>query len=229
MLQHLACIMDGNRRYARRHGWKIWRGHKQGAESVKRVADFCIAQKIQHLSLYAFSLENFKRSPEEQEYLFSLLVEETQNSLPELQEKGIRVRFIGDRNYFPKSVISSCNAVEEQTKDLDVLQLYFLFCYGARQEIAAVTQQICKAVLAGTVAVDLITTETFKRYLWTSGIPDPDLIIRTGGAQRLSNFLLYQAAYSQLYFIDCLWPEITAKELVVAVDHFRECKQNFGK
>lgn len=229
MLQHLACIMDGNRRYARRHGWKIWRGHKQGVESVKLIVDFCIQQKIKHLSLYTFSLENFKRSPEEQKYLFSLLVEQTRDALPELQKKGISIRFIGDKSYFPRKVLPSCDEVEEQTKDLNVLQLYFLFCYGARQEIISATQKLCKAVAAGKIAEGAITPELFESYLWTSGIPNPDVIIRTGGTQRLSNFLLYQAAYSELYFLDCLWPEITEKELIGAVNYFMASKQNFGK
>lgn len=229
MIKHLACIMDGNRRWARKMGWEILQGHQQGAQTVKKVTEFCLEKGISYLSLYTFSIENFQRSETEKRYLFELVAKNAQEGLEEFIKKGVRVRFIGDRTLFPEQLVSVCQEIEEKTKHLTSLQLNFLFCYGARQEIIGGIKQLVRRILDGRLSEADITDEVFQDYLWTSGIPEPDLIIRTGNVRRLSNFLLYQAAYSEFYFLDCLWPELTIQHLEAALASFDTCQRNYGK
>ena len=229
MLHHLACIMDGNRRWAMRQGLRAFLGHRKGLDAVKLVIDFCLEKKIEYLSLYTFSIENLKRSEDEQRYLFEVLAQEAFVDLEKLQHKNMRVRFIGDRTLFPKSVQPVCEKIETETMHCNTLQLNFLLCYGGQQEIISATQKIVAKVARGELQVQDITPALFENHLWTAGIPSPELIIRTGAQSRLSNFLLYQAAYSELYFLDCLWPEITAVELNKALNYYIECQKNFGK
>jgi undecaprenyl diphosphate synthase len=220
--------MDGNRRWATRHGLLSWRGHGKGAETVKRVIGFCIEKKIPYLSLYTFSIENFKRSPEELTFLFDLLASEAEKNLETFLQKGVRVRFVGDRSLFPASIIDVIERLEKETQHLDTLHVSLLFCYGGQQEIVSGIKNVVRRVQAGLLTEDQISEDLFKDFLWTSGVPEPDLIIRTGGHRRLSNFLLYQAAYSELYFLDCLWPELETTHLEQALDHFEYQKRNFG-
>lgn len=227
-LQHLGCIMDGNRRWAKERGMVPWYGHAEGVEAVRRAVEFCIEKKIKYLSLYTFSLENFRRSQEENSYLFKLMVQEAEKGTEEFKKYGIRLRFIGDRSLFPEQLIPLLDRVEKETAHLDTLQVNFLFCYGGRQEIASAAKNIARKVKSGELKEDDITPELMSRHLWTADIPDPDLIIRTGSFSRLSNFLIYQAAYSELYILDCLWPDLTKEHLQEAYDAFMNCKRNFG-
>jgi undecaprenyl diphosphate synthase len=229
VITHLACIMDGNRRWAAMNGLPAAHGHREGALAVKRVIDFCLEKGISYLSLYTFSLENFKRSETEKSFLFDILAQEAIQELAALKEKNIRVKFIGDRTLFPAHLIPVCDNVEQETAHLDTLQLNILFCYGGRQEIISGIKTIITASKKGLFCDDSLSEETFKHYLWSGDIPDPDIIMRTGGAQRLSNFLLYQAAYSELYFLDCMWPEIGTEHLERMLLFFNQCKRNFGK
>lgn len=227
-LCHLACIMDGNRRWAQQRGMVPWYGHAEGVEAVRRVVRFCLEKKIQYLSLYTFSLENFNRSEEENSYLFKLMVQEAEKGVEEFKKNGVRLRFIGDRNLFPPQLAPLLDQIQKETADGKSLQVNFLFCYGGRQEIAAAVKNIAHQVKAGHIKEDDICPELISKNLWTADTPDPDLIIRTGSFSRLSNFLLFQAAYSELYVMDCLWPEITAEHLQKAYDAFVNCKRNFG-
>lgn len=220
--------MDGNRRWAKKQGMRAWYGHRQGTEAVRTVVNFCLDQCIRYLSLYTFSLENFKRSALEKRYLFNLLVKQVEKELPVFMQKGIKVRFIGDRNFFPSSVHSTCERVEQKTVHCDCLYLNLLFCYGGQQELVAGIKDIAREVKSGNLSEEEITEEKLTHYLWTGAIPAPDLIIRTGGVQRLSNFLLYQAAYSELCFLDCLWPELSKVDLENVIDSFEKRKRNFG-
>jgi undecaprenyl diphosphate synthase len=229
MIKHLALIMDGNRRWAKQRSLKPWLGHDAGAQSIKEVVEFCLEQAIQHVSLYAFSLENFKRSPEELSFIFELFVRETKSQLSLLQERHVKARFLGDRDLFPERVREAIALLEEQTAQGTALSLNFLFCYGAQQEIVAAAKKLVERVQHGILALKDITTQTLADSLWTSGIPDPELIIRTGGRRRLSNFLLYQAAYSELYFLDCLWPDIRMQHLHEALNYFNQEQRNFGR
>lgn len=227
-MQHLACIMDGNRRFAKRHGWKPWLGHNKGVEAVRATIDFCIRKKIRYLSMYTFSIENFRRSEEEKHYLFELLIEQVKANIDEFIEKQIQIRFVGDRALFPKDVLDACEHVELATSNGDNLQLNLLFCYGGQQEIADAAKRIAQLVQKGDVLPADIDVALFKQQLWLGDIPAPDLIFRTGGVHRLSNFLLFQSAYSEFYFSDLLWPEVTAEHLQNAVDAFTTMKRNFG-
>lgn len=229
MVKHLACIMDGNRRWAHKQGLLSWLGHKSGLSSVRRVIDFCLEKKIEHLSLYTFSIENLKRSQDEQHYLFEVLAQEAFGDLAEFKRKNIRIRFVGNRSLFPHSIIHLCEVMEAETATCFALQVNFLLCYGGQQEIVDAAQRIVVAVKSGDLKESEITPAVFETFLWTAGIPSPNLIIRTGGDNRLSNFLLFQCAYSELYFIDCLWPDISTEELESALIYYDKCRKNCGK
>ena len=227
-MQHLAIIMDGNRRWAKKNKLESFSGHKKGKDKIRLAIKFCIKNNIKHLSLYTFSLENFNRCESEKNYLFNLIVEGAKKELPELVEQGVQVKFVGDRRLFPSHIVSSINEIENKTKDLNKLHHNILFGYGAQQEVAFAVKSIAKKVKEGLIDIEEIDEKTVKNHLWTAGTPDPDLIVRTGGDVRLSNFLLYQAAYSEFAFLDCYWPEITEEHLQKCVDKFKASKRNFG-
>ena len=228
MIKHLACIMDGNRRWAMRQGLASWVGHKKGLDAVNRVIDFCLEKKIAYLSLYAFSIENLQRSQSEQRYLFEVLAQEALQDIELFKRKDISIRFLGDHTLFPASVRPVCTKIEQETAAGTALQVNFLLCYGGRQEIVDAAKRIACQVARGELDSESITTDVFETFLWASGIPFPDLIIRTGGQQRLSNFLLFQCAYSELYFLDCFWPDISYNDLESAHIYFNMCRKNFG-
>ena len=227
-MQHLACIMDGNRRFAKRHGWKPWIGHSKGVDAVRETIEFCIRNAISYLTLYAFSLENFKRSDEEKHYLFELMVEQMSAHVAIFNEQRTQVRFIGDRAVFPAHVLAACEKLEQKTADGKALQVNVLFCYGGQQEIVAAAKSIAQQVQQGQIAVNDIDVSCVKRNLWLGDIPAPDLIFRTGGVHRLSNFLLFEAAYAELYFSDLMWPEVTGDYLQQVLNSFNERTRNFG-
>lgn len=230
MIQHLACIMDGNRRWAQKRALQTFFGHRKGVESVRRVADYCIKNGIKYLSLYAFSVENFRRTKKEVNYLFNLIATQAQKHVPEFKQKDIRIRFVGDRALFPAHVRPVCDDVEVQTQDHATLQVNILFCYGARQEMVACFKTLLHKIQQGLLSEDQLDDQMILKSLWTADTPEPDLIVRTGGAsrKRLSNFLLYQAAYSEFYFTDCLWPDIDAPVLDEALASFTQTQRNFG-
>lgn len=229
MIKHLACIMDGNRRWAKSQGWMPWFGHKEGVEAAKRAVEFCLENNIPYLSLYTFSTENFKRPEQEISYLFNVVFQEVIAKLTQMcVENQIRVKFVGDRDLFPARLKPQISQMEEATQNYSRLILNILFCYGARQEMVSGVKKIVAAVNSGALAAADITESTIAQNLWTNGTPEPDMIIRTGGVKRLSNFLLYQAAYSEFYFLDCMWPEIQKEDLARAVSYYNECHRNFG-
>lgn len=230
MLTHLACIMDGNRRWAAQQNLAKLFGHKKGIETISTVADFCLAKKIPYLSLYAFSIENlYNRSSEEQSYLFGKLAQEAAEDIDIFKQKNVRIQFIGDRTLFPQTMQSIGEKIEKETAHCTALILNLLLCYGGQQEIVAATKRIAIQVAQGVLKESDITPQLFAQHLWTAAIPAPNLIIRTGNQQRLSNFLLYQAAYSELYFLDCMWPDISETELEKALTYYHECRKMFGK
>ena len=229
MIQHLACIMDGNRRWAKKQGLLLAGGASEGLNKIAVAVDFCLAHKIPYLSLYAFSIENFKRSEYEKQVLFDFLAKHGKKQADDMFAKNVRIRFVGDRSLFPAHVISVIDYSEKTTASCTQLVLNLLFCYGGRQEILAAVNQLVEEKCAnGTAITTTITDKDFRKHLWFGDIPDPDLIIRTGFMHRLSSFMIYQSAYSELYFADCLWPDITEKQLEAAVTYFNECKRNFG-
>ena len=227
-MQHLAIIPDGNRRWAAKNKLASFLGHQRGLDVVKTAVTFCIKNSIKYLSFYTFSLENFRRSEVEKNYLFNNLLKDSKKELPELIKQGVKIRFFGERSLFPAQVREIIDHIEAETKHLTVLNLNLLFCYGATLEITQAVKQIAQRVRDGLLSVDQIDEHAVRNALWTSDIPDPDLIVRTGGVMRLSNFLLFQAAYSEFAFLDCLWPEVTEEKLGSCVDQFNKTKRNFG-
>jgi undecaprenyl diphosphate synthase len=228
-MQHLAIIPDGNRRWAAQHKLESFFGHKKGLEPIRSAIKVCIKNSIKYLSFYTFSLENFKRSEHEKSYLFDLLTEKFTTELPELINNGVRVRFIGDHSQFPDTIRRIALQTEQATQNLSVLNVNLLFCYGATAELTQAVKHIAQQVKDGSLSPEQITEETLRSSLWTAGMPDPDLIIRTGGLARLSNFLLFQSAYSELSFLDCFWPDVTEEKLEHCIENFQQTKRNFGK
>lgn len=228
MITHVACIMDGNRRWAQRRSLVSIFGHKAGVDALKRVVAYCVQKKIPYLSLYAFSLENLKRTQEEKSYLFSVLPTYFSGLADELQGQNVKLQCIGDRKFFPPEIVDFFSDIEQKTADCTGLQLQLLFCYGGQQEIVAAAKEFAKDVEKKSVIIDHLTEKTFDSYLWTKDIPYPDIIIRTGGYKRLSNFLLFQAAYAELYFLDILWPDVDGAVVEKVIEDFELRKRNFG-
>ncbi len=227
MIQHIGFIMDGNRRWAKAHGLEMLYGD-QSKEALKTAISYCLETAIPHVSFYAFSLENIKRSSHETSFIFKTTIETIEEILPHFIEEKIKLRFIGQRELFPVDVLSSVEKIEAATASYKRLNVSILFCYGSQQEIVAASQKIALKVLNGELPPEEITKEVFAEYLWTAPMPTPDIIIRTGGVKRLSNFMLYQAAYAELYFLDCLWPDLTKTDIETIVANFKKTPKNFG-
>lgn len=227
-VSHIGIIMDGNRRWAKEHNIKSWLGHKHGLENLRMAVKFCRKYSIPHLTVYAFSLENFKRPQEELNFLFGEVLQEVVNrDADELAQKGVRVRFIGDRAQFPEHTVKLVDSIEQKTAHNKDLMLNILFCYGGQQEIIAAAKEMCRELIKKGESADSITAATFEAHLWTKDIPPVDLVIRTGFVARLSNFLLYKVAYSDLYFVDCYWPDMTQERLESIVANFINSNHRF--
>ncbi len=228
-MQHLAIIPDGNRRWAKNNKLKAIFGHKRGLDGFRTAAGFCIKKGIKYLSIYIFSSENFNRPEDEKKYLFNIFVTDHKKKLAEFIEQGIKVKFIGNKKLFPEKVRPIILDIEQKTAHLKKLNLNFLFCYGSKYEIVDAVKRMSAKVKSGKLDVEKIDESLLSSFLWTSGIPDPDLIIRTSKRPRLSNFLLYQAAYSEFKFLDCYWPEITEDHFEQCFNEFKSTQRNFGK
>lgn len=229
-ITHLGVIMDGNRRWAKARGLPPWEGHRAGAKSLVKTIDFCLSRKIPYVTVYAFSIENFQRSKQELNFLFEVLAQEMAGEgLESCHQKGVKIKFIGDRAIFPVQVQGIIEQAQQRTEKNALLHLNILFCYGGRQEILSGVKNIVKKIQRGELTEDEITDETFMQCLWMKDCPEPDLVVRSGGDQRLSNFLLYTLAYSELRFIDCYWPDVDEQVLQDVVDDFKASKRNFGK
>lgn len=228
MMHHLACIMDGNRRWAKSQGQISAYGHEKGVSAIETVVQFCLDERIPLLSLFAFAQQNLKRSPLEIKFLFSIVINNVDRIIQLAQKYEIKIRFVGDRSLFTQDLLQACQIIEDTTMMYNQLTLNFLFCYGGQEEIVNGVYAVFDAISKGNFDLMQLSVATFKKFLWTGDIPDPDLIIRTGHQQRLSNFLLFQAAYSELYFVDCLWPELTRYHLQKALAYYQTCTRNFG-
>jgi undecaprenyl diphosphate synthase len=229
-IQHLGLIMDGNRRWARQHGFEAWHGHEKGTEPVKTAVQFCLDQHIPYLTLFAFALDNFKRSEDELQHLFAIIKKGLMDEeLLKLTEHGVKIRFVGDRSRFPVDLIPVTTDLEQKTAGGTKLLVSILFCYSGKQEIAAAMQKIGEKIAKGELKPEAITPDVITEHTWMGNIPCPDLIIRTGGEQRLSNFLNWQCGYGELMFLDCYWPEITAEKLANTVREFEARQRRFGK
>ena len=220
--QHIAIIMDGNGRWAQKRALPRTFGHKAGTENVRKIVKYCSKLGIEYLTVYAFSTENFKRPPEEVGMLMKLLVEYFYKETEELKANGVQLRVIGDISSFSPAVREAIAYGIEKTKDCRKMVFSIALAYGARTEIVEAVKKIISQGITD------INEQTISDHLYTAGMPDPDFIIRTSGEERLSNFLLYQAAYSEFYFTKVLWPDFNEKELDKAIDVFLKRNRRFG-
>lgn len=227
--QHVAIIMDGNRRWAKKRMLPSAAGHKKGVEALRSTLKACAKFGIKYLTVYAFSTENWKRDKEEVEFLMSLLAKTIVNEVPEFIENDIRLTFIGDRKSLSKEIVDVLEFGEKETADCKTLNLQIAFNYGARMEITNALKEISLKVKNGEISEDEITEDLISQNLYTSNIPDPDLLIRTGGEQRISNYLLWQCAYTEIYITDIFWPEFDEKALASAILEFNSRQRRFGK
>ncbi len=225
---HVAIIMDGNGRWAKERGMERYEGHRQGVESVRTVLKASRSRGIRYLTLYVFSTENWGRPKEEVDMLMGLFCRSIVNETEELRAEGVRVRIIGDRSSMPAQVLEHIALIEERTAACTTIDLLLALNYSSRTELTAAACSLAADAAAGKVSPDDITPETVARRLYTAGIPDPDLIIRTGGELRLSNYLLWQAAYSELYFTPVYWPDFGEAELDKALGEYAGRHRRYG-
>ncbi|MBV8457173.1 MAG: isoprenyl transferase [Acetobacteraceae bacterium] len=225
---HVAIIMDGNGRWAAARHLPRLAGHREGAKAVRRTVEAAIRNEVQWLTLYAFSSENWRRPAAEITDLTGLLRYYVRNEIKEFHAEGIRLRIIGDRFRFDPDIQHDLATAEELTRNNSRLNLVVALSYGARAEIAAAARALATDVQHGRLTPDNITEQTLSERLSTQGIPDPDLIIRTSGEQRLSNFLLWQAAYAEFLFLDVLWPDFGLEHFTAALIEFSSRNRRFG-
>jgi undecaprenyl diphosphate synthase len=225
---HVAIIMDGNGRWAKSRGLPRVAGHREGARAVRRTVEAAIRSDVSWLTIYAFSSENWRRPAGEILDLTGLLRSYLRTEIAELKKSGVRLRFIGDRSRFDRDIEKDLAAAEADTIGNSRLNLTVALSYGARAEIAAAAKAAASAVRAGRLDADDLREDVFASFLATAGMPDPDLIIRTSGEQRLSNFLLWQAAYAELVFLDVLWPDFGEAHFSAALAEFSRRDRRFG-
>ena len=227
---HLAVIMDGNRRYAESLGLLPYEGHVKGKTTLENLSDWSRNLGIRYLTVYAFSLENFNRSKEELEPLMKLFEESFRNAGddPRVHENKVRIRSIGHRELLPKKVIEAIEYAELKTKNYDNFNYNLAVAYGGRQELVRSMKNIGKKIKNNEINIDDIDADLISSNLYTSGLPDPDLILRTSGEERVSNFLLWQLAYSELYFADVFWPNMRRIDFLRAIRSFQQRKRRLG-
>ncbi len=229
--KHIAIIMDGNRRFAKELGLSWEAGHIFGREKIEEVLDWCFNLDIRILTIYAFSTENFDRSQKEVKTLMQLLKEELDKAKEDsrIHQNKVRIRILGRLESLPKDVQQSALLIMDLTKTYKVYQLNIALAYGGREEIIQAIQRMGSDIKKGKLKVKNITKQTVSSYLYTSGLPDPDLIFRTSGEERISNFLLWQLAYSELYFSDVYWPALKKRDFLLAIRNYQHRKRRFGK
>lgn len=226
--RHVAIIMDGNRRWARRMGRPAHAGHRAGVENLRMAVRTCSDLGIEYLTCYAFSTENWKRSADEVEGLWSLALEFLRTELPELVARSVRVRVIGDRRGLPLLVRQAVNTAEAATGRNRGMRLIIAMNYGARQEILHAARALCAEAASGHLRPEDVDEAAFEAHLWTTDLPDPDLLIRTSGEFRVSNFLLWQIAYSEIFVTPLCWPEFGREDLLAALQDYRRRQRRFG-
>ncbi len=226
--RHVAIIMDGNGRWAKARGLPRAAGHKEGVEALRRTVDCAHELGLTDLTVFSFSTENWNRPQTEIDALFDLLRLFIRRDLARLNREGVRIRIIGSREGLSDDILSLVDEAVELTKGNSKLNLNVAFNYGGRAEIVAATKDIARAVKAGTLDPDQIDEALISRMLWTSASPDPDLLIRTSGELRLSNFLLWSGAYAELMFMDVWWPDFSRDHMQKAIDAFRRRDRRFG-
>lgn len=227
--RHIAVIMDGNGRWAKARGWDRTAGHRAGTDATREIVRHCGKIGVEHLTLYTFSSENWSRPPLEVRALMSLLVEMVHREVDDLNRNNVRLRTLGDLDKLPDKTRIALEDGLEKTEGNTGLQLHLALSYGGRAEIVEAARRLARSVRAGRISPEEIDEGVFARSLYAPDVPDPDLLIRTGGDHRISNFLLWQAAYAELWFTDTLWPDFRGEELDRAVASFGARDRRFGK
>jgi len=225
---HIAIIMDGNGRWARARGLAKITGHTEGVKTVERVITACRKIGVKILTLYTFSTENWKRPREEVSALMGLLSTYLDRKKEELKKKGIRLSVIGDISQLPLNVRDKLTEALDYTADNDLLTLNLALNYGSRKEIIEAVRSVAREVKNGDLLPDDINEEVFSAFLYTKGLPDPDLLIRTSGEMRLSNFLLWQVSYTEIYVTETLWPDFSVKDFEDAIKNYRKRERRYG-
>ncbi len=226
---HIAAIMDGNGRWAKSRGQSRVAGHREGVESVRDITEACAQIGVQHLTLYTFSTENWQRPPKEVTALMELLVRTIRREVGRLQENNIRVRTLGELDRLPRRAAAEMREAEDLTRDNTRMTLNLALSYSGRWEIARAARRIAEEVQAGRLAPEAVDEALIASHLDTVGIPDPDLLIRTGGDVRISNFLLWQLAYTEFYLTDTYWPAFRREALYAAIEDFQNRERRFGR
>ncbi|MCC2164558.1 isoprenyl transferase [Brotaphodocola catenula] len=226
--KHIAIILDGNGRWAKKRGLPRSMGHKEGCVTVEKTVEIAARMGVEYLTVYGFSTENWKRSSEEVGALMQLFRFYMVRLLKTAKANNVRVRMIGERSRFAQDIIDGINRLEEETKDNTGLTFVIAVNYGGRDEITRAVRRMGEDCRLGNLDPQTITESTVASYLDTAGMPDPDLLIRTSGELRLSNYLLWQLAYSEIYITDCLWPDFDRAELVKAIEAYNKRDRRFG-
>ena len=227
---HIAIIMDGNRRWAKKRLLPTNMGHKEGAQRLEDIAKYCLKIGVKYLTVYAFSTENWKRSEEEVGYLMNLLADSIIDFDKKFENDDIRIKLVGDINGLPQKLQDGIKHIEERTHNKTGLTVNVAINYGGRAEIIHATRQIAEDYKNGKItSLEDINEEMISNYIYTKGDPDPDLIIRTAGEVRMSGFMTWQGVYSEMLFTDVLWPDFHEAELDKAIDEYNKRKRNFGK
>ena len=229
MPQHIAVIMDGNGRWARKRGLPRIAGHKKGVDMVRTMIASCGEKKIPYLTLFAFSSENWRRPEKEVKLLMDLFVQAIDSEIKKLHKNNIRFHVIGDKTRFGDKLVDRIEQAEALTKKNDGMLLNIAANYGGRWDLIQAAKSLAEDVISNKVSAESINESLFSSYLCLSDCPEPDLFIRTGGEHRISNFLLWQLAYTELYFTDTLWPEFNKEELEIALDSFAQRQRRFGQ
>ena len=227
--QSIAIIMDGNGRWAQRRGYEIRYGHKKGVEALIKMLRHCKDIGIKSLTVYAFSTENWKRPKQEVDAIMRLLKFYLDKNEEEFYKNNIKLKVMGDLSNLSSDIVNRVKDVEEKTKNNSDFFFNIAFSYGGRREIVQATKKIVSDVINKNISVDEINEESFKNYLYNPNIIYPDLVIRTGGDIRVSNFLLWEISYSELYFTNTLWPDFDEKALDLAIDDFKHRKRTYGE
>jgi undecaprenyl diphosphate synthase len=227
---HLGVIMDGNRRWAKRHGLRsLINGHEEGARKFIDVCTWCIDAGVPHLSVYAFSTENWNRAREEVDALMRLVKSLFLDQISLCVEKNIRVRIVGNRSRIPADVLAAIDSAEARTAGNTALTVQIALSYGGRDEILRAAQSLCRDVAEGRLDTGAVDETAFAARLDTAGAPDIDMVIRTGGQRRLSNFFPWQTVYAEMFFLDALWPDFSREMFMDALEHYKNITINLGK
>ncbi len=227
--KHIAIIMDGNYRWAKKQALPFKSGHKKGADNIEKIVAASIKNKVECLSLYAFSSENWDRPKEEVDYLMDLLDDYLQNDIKKIMDQGVKIVISGDLSRLKDKTRGLLDKITKETENNDSLIVNIAFSYGSRQEVSDAVQKLILAVKNQSNNINDIAYEDIAKYFYQPDLPDPDLLIRTGGDMRISNFLLLQMAYTELYFTDILWPDFSEKDLEKALSDFNKRVRKYGK